>query len=368
MSSPSNVDVAATVDIPDTPATRAWIRKTFLAILYRSITIATISFLTLINLFGAQALLPSLVETFQVSPAAMGFAVNASTLGMALASAFVALFSRYFDQKRGVWLSLALLSVPTLLLGFTTDLTTFAILRVIQGMFMATAFALTMTHLSMVCSVTAISGALAAYITGNVASNLLGRIMAAGLADHVGLAETFYVFAALNLLGAVLAYGYIGASSEPRDPHEPRGLSLDAWRAHLANPALQAAFAIGFLLLLIFIATFTYVNFVLAAPPFALDQTTLGLVYLVFIPALITTPLAGNAVHSLGPQRAFWWAMGVTGVGLVALLVPLLVVVLLGLAVVGAGTFFAQAAVTGFVGRAAGPPPPPGPGFLTKTE
>jgi MFS family permease len=39
--------------------------------------------------------------------------------------------------------------------------------------------------------------------------------------------------------------------------------------------------------------------------------------------------------------------------GLPLLLVPTLPVVLLGLALIGVGTFFAQAAATGFVGRAA---------------
>ena len=46
----------------------------------------------------------------------------------------------------------------------------------------------------------------AAYITGNVASNLIGRLVSAGVADHLGLAANFYFFSALNLAGAVLVY------------------------------------------------------------------------------------------------------------------------------------------------------------------
>ena len=47
--------------------------------------IALIAFLTLVDLFAAQAILPSLVVKFDVSRATMGFAVNASTFGMAVA-------------------------------------------------------------------------------------------------------------------------------------------------------------------------------------------------------------------------------------------------------------------------------------------
>jgi YNFM family putative membrane transporter len=36
--------------------------------------------------------------------------------------------------------------------------------------------------------------AFAAYITGNVGSNLIGRLISAALADHFGLAWNFYLF------------------------------------------------------------------------------------------------------------------------------------------------------------------------------
>jgi hypothetical protein len=42
---------------------------------------------------------------------------------------------------------------------------------------------------------------MAAYITGNVASNLFGRLMAVSAADYFGLSGSFYAFAALNLVG-----------------------------------------------------------------------------------------------------------------------------------------------------------------------
>ncbi|TIW67081.1 MAG: MFS transporter, partial [Mesorhizobium sp.] len=46
--------------------------------------IALIAFLTLVDLFATQAILPSLVARFGVSRATMGFAVTASTFGMAV--------------------------------------------------------------------------------------------------------------------------------------------------------------------------------------------------------------------------------------------------------------------------------------------
>ena len=71
---------------------------------------------------------------------------------------------------------------------------------------MASAFALTLAYLGEQCSSMDAGGAFAAYITGNVASNLIGRLVSAAVVDTLGLASNFYFFALLNLAGAVLVY------------------------------------------------------------------------------------------------------------------------------------------------------------------
>ena len=316
----------------------------------RSALIAATAFLTLVDLFATQAILPSLAAAYGVRPAAMGLAVNAATLGMAAGSLGVAFFSSRIDRRQGVVLALAVLAVPTALLASASSIGVFAALRVVQGMCMSSAFALTLSYLAEQCSAEETAGAFAAYITGNVASNLVGRLVAAAAVDHLGLAGNFYLFAALNLAGAVLVYRGLArtpaASMPTRSP-------FAYWAEHLRNARLRAAFVIGFLILFAFIGTFTYVNFVLVRPPLALGMMALGFIYLVFAPSIITTPLAGRAVARYGTRRTMSGALVLALAGLPLLLVPRLPAVALGLALVGVGTFFAQAAATGFVGRAA---------------
>src|SRR5687768_6588826 len=107
--------------------------------LLRTLAIGLTAFLTTIDLFAVQAILPSLAEAYRVSPAAMGTAVNASTFGMAAGGLLVALLSRRIDRRIGVVASLALLSVPTALLAGAPDLGTFTALRITQGLFMSVA-------------------------------------------------------------------------------------------------------------------------------------------------------------------------------------------------------------------------------------
>src|SRR5437660_11589261 len=158
------------------------------AVALRSIVIGLTAFLTVIHLFAAQAILPSLTRHYHVTPAAMGFAVNASTMGMAIAGLVVGFFSPHIDRRAGILVSLAALAIPTSLLAIAPNLTIFTLLRIAQGLCMASAFALTLAYLGEQCSSMDAGGAFAAYITGNVASNLIGRLVSGAVAARCGLA------------------------------------------------------------------------------------------------------------------------------------------------------------------------------------
>ncbi len=317
-----------------------------------SVVVGVIGFLTLVDLFATQAILPTLAALYDVAPASIGFAVNASTFGMAASCLGVALISRYLNRRQGIWISLALLSIPTTLLAFAPDLATFTALRVVQGVFMAAAFALTMAYLAEHNSPEATASALAAYVTGIVASNLVGRLVSAGISDYLGLHANFYLFAALNLAGAALVFVTLDRMS-PMAVAGPARSPLQSWGEHLRNPALLASFGIGFLILFAFLGVFTYVNFVLTDVPISLSRMSLGVIYVVFLPSMLTTPLAGFVATRIGTRPAIWGGLGVAAIGLLFLIQPNLTSVLIGMVLVGVGTFFAQAIGTGFVGRAA---------------
>jgi YNFM family putative membrane transporter len=318
----------------------------------RTIVIGLTAFLTVVDLFATQAILPSLTRAYGVTPAAMGFAVNSSTIGMAVSGLVVSLFSQHINRRTGILLSLVALSVPTALLATAPNLTVFMLLRIAQGLCMASAFTLTLAYLGEECSETDAGGAFAAYITGNVASNLIGRLISAAVADHFGLASNFYFFAAVNLAGAVLVY-YTVAHTTPMMSMDAGGSPFAAWAEHLRNPRLRAAFGIGFCILFAFIGTFTYVNFVLVRPPLSLGPMQLGFVYFVFLPSVVTTLLAGWATRRFGTRPTLWSGLGLAAVGLPLLLLPNLAAVLAGMVLVGVGTFLAQATATGFVSQAA---------------
>jgi predicted MFS family arabinose efflux permease len=335
--------------MPDIAYSASFERKPGLT-LQQSLLIAVIGFLTLVDLFATQAILPSLAKIYGVKPAEIGLAANASTLGMAISGLLTGVFSRAVERKRAIALCLLFLSVPTALLAFAPNLTIFACLRVVQGLFMAGAFTLTLTHLAERCEVRT-ANALAAYVTGVVASNLIGRLTAAFVASLVGAESSFLFFAILNLAGAALVSLTLHRNA-PEPTERSRRFWLP-WIKHLSDPALLRTFAIGFLILFGFIGVFTYVGFVLSRAPHMLSMTALGLVFLVFLPSMITTPMAGAVSRKSGPGVALPASLVLALGGLILMLLPSLVLVIAGMVLVGVGTFFAQAIATGHVGRIA---------------
>lgn len=341
---------------PPPPPLRATAAPSAAQRLLGQLTVGLMAFLTVVDLFATQAVLPALAARFQVDPATMGNAVNACTLGMAAAGLGVALLGHRIDRRRGVVVSLLLLAVPTVLLAVAPDVGTFAGLRIVQGILMATAFSLTLAFLGDAAPMGGSSGAVAAYVTGNVASNLFGRLLSASVADVWGLGLSFVVFAALNLAGAALAAGTLRrmTGAMPATMLHHSGMRpMAAWRQHLGDPALRAAFAMGFCILFAFIGTFTYVNFVLFRPPVSLGMMQIGLVYFVFLPSILTTPLAGRLVALIGSHRALLTGFALALAGMPLLLMSNLTALLSGLVMVGIGAFLAQAIAAGTVVRLA---------------
>ena len=124
-------------------------------------------------------------------------------------------------------------------------------------------------------------------------------------------------------------------------------------RAIVFGDSSLASFGIGFCILFAFIGTFTYVNFVLVGPTIGVGMMMLGTVYFVFLPSVITTPLAGRVANRFGTRPTLIAAFALAALGLPLLLGDSFPALLFGLSLVAVGTFFAQATATGFVGRAA---------------
>ena len=84
---------------------------------------------------------------------------------------------------------------------------------------------------------------------------------------------------------------------------------------HLRDPRLLAIYAVGFGALFNFVALFTYVNFVLAAPPFNLPPTLLGAIFVTYLAGSLALLWLGRAVARFGRRTLILGTIAVWACG-----------------------------------------------------
>jgi MFS family permease len=118
---------------------------------------------------------------------------------------------------------------------------------------------------------------------------------------------------------------------------------------HLRNRRLLATYAIGFGVLFNFVATFTYVNFHLAAPPYSFSPTLLGALFVTYLVSSPIVPWVGRAIALFGRRRFVLGVIAVWVVGALLLLAPPLVLIIAGLTLCAVCGMICQAISTGYV-------------------
>ena len=308
-------------------------------------------FCAFLTLYAPQPLLPMLARGFHASAGAVSLVLTASTAAVALAAPFAGVVADRFGRKRVIVLSALLLALPTAGAAASGSLTQMLVWRFWQGVFTPGIFAVTIAYVNDEWE-QGVGAAMSSYVAGTVLGGFSGRMISALVAAHSSWRWSFIALAALDAACAAAMWAWL-----PADRHFSRsrhGASAPrAMLGHLRTPPLAATYAVGFCVLFTLIATFTYVNFYLAAPPFRLGTTALGLIFVVYLIGAVVTPVAGRAIDRIG-HRFTLVAAFLGGVGGICLtLVPHLPAVLLGLALTSTGVFIAQSAASSYVGRLA---------------
>jgi len=318
----------------------------------RTAAVVLAGFCAFLTIYAPQPLLPMLAREFGVSAAAISLVMTATTVGVMLAAPFIGLVADRFGRKRVIVPAAFLMALPATLAATSTGLRSLMFWRFWQGVFTPGIAAVTIAYINEEWEMGA-GAAMSAYVTGTVLGGFSGRMIAAVITSH---ASWRWAFATLGLLSA--AGGIAMGKWLPGDRHFHREplLAAAAMRdmlRHIRNPRMQATCAVGFCVLFTLIATFTYVNFYLAAPPFHLSTQSLGLLFTVYLVGVVVTPFAGRSIDRVGHRFALAGSFAAGIAGILLTLIQYLPAVVLGLAILSTGVFITQAATSSYIGIAA---------------
>ena len=119
--------------------------------------------------------------------------------------------------------------------------------------------------------------------------------------------------------------------------------------AHLRNPRLLATYAVGFGVLFNFIATFTYLSFHLAAPPFNRSPAFLGSIFVVYLVGSAAALWLGRAIAWLGRRTFVLCVLAVWAAGMLFSLLPSVTAIVFTLVIASTCGILTQASSTSFV-------------------
>jgi YNFM family putative membrane transporter len=315
---------------------------------YRRLAVAINGFCTFLNLYSPQALLPELSREFGASAAEISTIMTASTLAVALTAPVTGAIADVFGRKRVIAFALFAVSVPTVMLTLAPDVHAIAVWRFVQGLFMPAIFAVTVAYIGDEWPPAEVAGVAGVYVTGSSIGGFAGRMVPGALSDLVGWRSAFLVLAAMTLVAAVAILFML-----PREKRFVRSQGFAASGAqmlrHLRNPQLIATFAVGFGTLFNFIATFTYISFHLAAPPYNFSSTWLGALFFTYLGGTAMTPWTGRLIARFGRRDFVLRVIAIWIGGAMLLLAPQLPLIIPGLVICATCGMLCQSVSTGYI-------------------
>ncbi len=314
--------------------------------------VAAAGLCTFINLYPTQALLPTLAEQFGASLPRTGLTVTAPLIAVALVAPFVGGISDALGRRRLILGAACLLVAPTLLAAWAPGVDWLILCRFLQGLLLPFIFAVTIAYIAEECPGPEAVRVTGVYAIGTIVGGFGGRFVAGWATE---LANWHVAFVILALLTGLCA-GVIAWTLPPEQRFRPvRGWSgqLAGFADQFGNPQIMATCAVGFAVLFSMVATFTYANFYLGAPPFGLGPAQLGSVFVIYLLGVVATPAATRLALRFGRRRTVLLAAVAASGGLLLTLVPWLPAILVGLAFVAAGIFTEQVLSLGYVAAAA---------------
>jgi len=305
-------------------------------------------------LYCVQPLMPQFSREFGVSAAGSALCLSLPSGVLAVAMLVAGAVSDAWGRKRIMAASLFSSAILMVLVALAPDWRLLLVLRTLLGISLSGLPAVAMTYLSEEVHVESIGLGMGLYIGGSAVGGMGGRLITGVVADYWGWR---FGIAAMALIG--LGAAWVFARWLPPSRHfESKPLHLGAlvgrFAATFQDAGLPWLFAEGFVLLGAFVTVYNYIGYRLMAPPYALSQAAVGLIFSVYLVGVLSSTVMGHLAGRLGRRKLLWVMFVIMLAGLALTTLASLYGIVSGIAVITFGFFGGHSIVSSWVGRRAG--------------
>jgi len=305
------------------------------------------------NLHLLQPLLPQLSRDFQLSPLQATLSYTIATLGLGLSLLVYASLSDAWGRKSLLLLTLMGMTLSTLALTQVESFGALLCWRAVQGVCLGGLPAIAIAWMGEEYSTPALVTAVGYYISANSLGGIGGRLLAGTLADLGHWQWVFWPMAVLSGLSCYFIWRYLPQSNQfSRQPFR-------LWHAlknhsfHLRQPLLLITYLIGGLNFLVFLNQYTFISFVLAAPPYLLSSSMLGLLFITYFTGTIGSALSAKIGYKLSSPLAMALGIVLMMLGTLVTLHSQLPVIVSGFFISAFGFFLCHSLASSWVNQRA---------------
>lgn len=313
-------------------------------------------FATFSLVYCTQPLLPVLAIDFAVSPASASLALSLTTICLAVAILISGAVSEATGRRGLMFGAMLGAACLNLVAAWLPNWHGLLAVRALEGIVLGGVPAVAMAYLAEEMPEKRLSLAMGLYVSGTAAGGMIGRVVIGAVSEAWSWRGAL---TALSLLDIVAAIAFILLLPPSRNFVRRPGINLRyhlaAWGRHLHHPALPHLFIIGFLGMGAFVALYNFIGFRLMAPPFAIGQTEIGLVFLAYLFGMAASSSGGALADRFGRAQIALAGMGIMIVGLLLTLPQHLPTVIAGIIIATMGFFAVHAVISSWVsGQAQG--------------
>lgn len=324
---------------------------------YRRITFALFlaGFTTFSLLYSVQPLLPLFAAEFHVGAAASALSLSLATGALAFAILCAGALSESMDRRRLMFGSMALAALLNLIASVVPSWHAMLLARAVEGLVLGGVPAVAMAYLAEEIDAGGLGRAMGQYVGGTAFGGMMGRVGVSLLSDHFGWRPALFIVSVIGLAAAVGFWFLLPPSKHfVRRTGVKFSEHVDTWRAHLTHRSLPLLFAMGFLMMGMFVAVYNYAGFRLMKPPFSLSQSAIGLIFCAYLFGIVASATAGTLSDRFGRAPALLSGIALAICGVLLSLSTWLPAVILGIVLLTIGFFVAHSVSSAWVGALGG--------------
>lgn len=310
-------------------------------------TVFLIGFFAFLQVYSVQAILPILQKDLSASEVQIGVAVGATVMAIALISPFMGMLSDAFGRKRFIVGSLALLAIPTLMIGLAKSVDSLSFWRFWQGFSVPGITVVLIAYISeeyqdQLATMTSL------YVAGTVLGGFSGRFFAGHLHEIMGWRSGYTVMAMLTLVGAVWVLKTLPKSQNFQKSQNFKS-ALAILLTHAKNRHIMSACLLGGCVLFSLVGCFTFINLHLADTPYQLTASALANIFAIYLIGMVITPLSARIIARFGMTNTIIGAVLCSMAGVLITLTAPLWLIIVGLTIMSSGVFVTQSATLSYI-------------------